>query len=274
MSTLYGPDAFSYSVGALATVSGGVWANVMNTLRVSAGGVVIETSGGGEGMAKLASFSATGDQWAQCVVGGSAMQFQGPGVRMTAGGHGYFIEVNGTGTESRIIYYDGSYNTVATSTGGAGTFVAGDMAWLGVEDNALTAKKNGTAITGLIAALDNNISDGNPWIRLYGSGSDADRTIDTFEAGDFASEGISGTLSVTLADATLAATATVALQGSLTATLAAATLTATGTISDAQLPPPTWNYGDTLRLTSIRGAVPALISVTGRAPSVTQVEGS
>lgn len=178
-------DAFTYSNGALATVSSAKWtkASLFADLNVTSN----QLQGAGAGNDKVGVIATWGgsttDQYSQVVVSGSSLAFAGPTVHSDGTGTFYLLELNVDGTHCQVTKcVAGTYTTLQQFVAQA---VAGDIAYLEWVGGTLNAKINGVSIG---TKADSAIASGKPGIRIFDSGSSV--IVDDWAAGDFSAAGI------------------------------------------------------------------------------------
>lgn len=166
-STQLASDTFVYANGDLHTANAN-WVYGVGTFQVSSNKVF--SSAAGINSAFRNDITPNPDQYSEVVAlitGNSATQNGGPAIRIASGAT-TFYGIQYSNVAFNIIKEVAGSLTVLASFG-SGTAVTGDVVRLQVVGNALTAFKNGVAVTGLINIVDNSIATGKSGI--WGAGN-------------------------------------------------------------------------------------------------------
>lgn len=181
-------DAFTYSDGNLATVSGGKWTQLSSFADVQVASNKVQSVPGVDAAAEITSWAGSAtDHYSQVVVSGT-IEFSGPTVRSNGVGSFYLVDPRANG--DLVLYYvnAGSFNQIDVTN--VGSIVAGDVVYLEAQGTTLVAKVNGVT---KITKTDASLATGKPGIRCYSTNPQ----LDSWAAGDFGA-GASGIVPITM----------------------------------------------------------------------------
>ena len=171
-------DSFTYSDGALATVSSGKWAADSNLgdLDVSSGAVRSFTT---NRAARIASWTgSTADHYAQCTLVTPDTNYgAGPIIRSDGAGTFYQVGINAINGSTSALYRWAAGTQIELQQFSM-TVANGDTIYLEAQGTTLVVKQNGTVRTTL--AGEATIASGRPGLSGYTNWS-----LDNWAAGDF-----------------------------------------------------------------------------------------
>ena len=163
-------DSFTYSNGSLATVSGGVWANVLTSMDVTSNAVF--NHGTSDAVCKWTSNTFTNDQDSQVVAVAlpTASTDGGPVVRCQSGAASFYLaDFSIVGGSYNIAIFKctaGSFLQIGSTQTGAATGAINDVLKLVITGTTLTPSVNGVNKT---TQTDGTFSTGVPGMHLSGS---------------------------------------------------------------------------------------------------------
>lgn len=169
-------DSFTYSDGALATVSGGKWSNLSGKGNLTVGGNLIDNPGGVESAAVITTWSgSTTAQYSQVTYIGAGEG--GPSILSNDSDD--FICVDFVPGDAAYVFecVNGTLNALGDPLTLGDTIDTGDVFYIEIQGTTITVKQNGVTLGTRTAS--GTITSGKPGIFNYAG------QFDNWAAGDF-----------------------------------------------------------------------------------------